>query len=940
VCDLTTDVPPVLREHRTPRALLLPAALLACLILLATAWRPHLRHAGLGPAAASLLTAAGVAVTLLTFRRLAQEARRTQCSEPAPPDSVPLAAGIALAGGACAQLALSSWLHPAGAVSVVIGCAAAGVVYALVRRRTRAGMRSRAGRLWSLGSPDQAEQLAADCREELLAPRLSADRRGIVELTLAAALAELSWLGDRYEVLPEALAILDRSWRTGDPAWVVAAAVSLGPAATAKARETGDVEGLEEAMALVANVIDGAPGMLDWIRRSLLWCHAEGHMLLRTQSAAEAQETGDASRAGRLHAAAVQSLRRTLASAPPRSTDRAHLTAELALITADPDDEGLDEAIARCRWALRRLRRRRMRVRESHYLTLAELLAERGTRDTRREDFSEAVRLCELIAEKGDHGYRALYLLALLQDELGADEAVVGAAFRRACAEVAAVSFADGAEVAGDWAFWAGEQGRIDDAADAHRWAVRLLANESRRAVLAGQAQGEPPEIQLLTAEAGRWLLAAGRPREAAVTLDIGGSVHAAERMCGGGDSLEQRLDAAGREDLGERWRQVGGRLSLARPRGSAPARSESEPDALRVGGQVFRPRLSSIDAATTSDHERLVREIGRLPGFEDVEPSPAYADLREAARAAPIVYLGAADGGGFAIIVTEASPEPQVVMLPALTAIEVETRARVLLRARDVAEADRWLDEVLAWLGLNLVTPLVAALPAPALVTIIPLGSLSMLPIAAARMTWQPDGRWKDRTRGLVFRCAPSARALLRAERAARAGNGADPAIWHVAHGVEHDPLDPRSSVVRLEDGPLTVAAMLARGACGRHLAVTSACLAPSASEEPLEEGVGLPSALLRGGLAGVVCSHTPTDDRGAMLLLERFLEAVRNGTDPARALAAAQAWLSDATNREIAAATGAPHEPPAGEPLVDWEQRRDFADPCCWADFGYWGA
>jgi hypothetical protein len=776
---------------------------------------------------------------------------------------------------------------------------------------------------------------------------------------LATALADRSMLVDRYDDLPEAERILARWLAAGDPENLVSAAISVAQAIVARARWAGDREQLEEGLELVARALSQAPPMLPSAQRMLLMAHATGLLLLRTDAG------GDSRTAERLHDAATHDLERALASTRRFSTDRADLMIELASTSsAHPRDGGLDAAIDRCRAALRSLRWRPMRVREAGCLVLADLLTERSEQDSDRRsgDLAEAVRLCELVATRGPQPYLGLARLPLLLEAADADESVVAAGFRRAFAAVSTVSFVAAGDIAADWGSWAERRCYTAEAAEAHLCWIRILVTQSQRLRLRGERERPPWEVQALTADAGFWLLASGRRRDAALALDLGAGVALYERMHRDRGEVEQRLADAGREDLGERWLEVGERMLRA------TVASDVRPDAsgasaIRVGGQAFRGRFGPRDGVPLADYDRLVREIGRVPGFEDVDAPPTYEDLREAARDGPVVYLAATSNGGYAVVVTEAAPEPAVVALPRLTSDDVQPRAAMLLTASgaDAAEA---LESTLAWLAVSVWKPLAPVLAAPALVTLVPVGALGMLPLHAAGRAPARDGRWRDATGGLVFRYAPNAAMLARAQAIARGAGGfdapvataeasdsveqvlgalGDAAIWHLACPTEHGPDDPLSSRLRLADGRLSLRAMLAPERTLPRLAMLSACRTTIEGTPDLDELVSIAGALLHCGVAGIVSSHTVIDDRGAEVLMRAFLQRLLEGVDPAHALAAAQTWLSAATNREISAAFGPAHAFPAelSEAMrPQWERRREFAHPRSWAVFSYCGA
>lgn len=130
-------------------------------------------------------------------------------------------------------------------------------------------------------------------------------------------------------------------------------------------------------------------------------------------------------------------------------------------------------------------------------------------------------------------------------------------------------------------------------------------------------------EIRAVTADAGFWLLAAGRRRDAALALELGSGVALNERLHRDRGEVAERLLAAGREELADRWLEVGERMVSQRLARGASATTSSGFSTMTVGGQPFRGRFSSRDGVPLADYERLVREIGRVPGFDDVDAAP-----------------------------------------------------------------------------------------------------------------------------------------------------------------------------------------------------------------------------------------------------------------------------------------------------------------------------
>jgi hypothetical protein len=955
---------PVLRQYQSVRVVVLPGLLVVCALHAITRLRPALVDDGLATTAAWLVTIATSALALVTAGSLVKEAAGNWFAQAVPLNSALFAPGLVLPvtlslyGVASAPLGLPR--AAAGALAVVASIA----MLTAISRHVLRGRATLLYRCATHGHPQQMEELIADCREALLDPRLTVDRHSAIELLLAGEIADLAVLLDRYDDLAEAQEILVRWLPRGNHAGLVGAALSLTPALVLRSRWTGEVAGLEEGLDLVTRTIATVPSMLPAVRRLLLIPHSVGLVILAEQADAD----GDAATAERVNAAAVAELEDAVRLTSRWSSDRADLLIELASITATSSErDSLDAAIGRCRTALRSLRLRPLHAREVGCLLLVELLSRRAASDAKHPspDLTEALRLCRHVADNGQRPHLALWGLPRLLQLSGADEAVIAAAFRRAFAVLSGVSFANAGTLAAEWAEWADRRHFTTEAAEAHLCWIRSLVTQSQRLRLRAERDRPTLEIQALTADAGFWLLAAGRPRDAALALELGCGAGLTERISRERGEVGERLAAAGREDLGERWLKVGERLASPTPAGRDRHRDESAVSTIRVGGQTFSSRFSARDGMPLADYERLVREISRVPGFEDVDATPTYEELREAAHDGPLVYVAATLEGGYAVVVTEEAFEPIAVTLPGLDDVDVEERVRLLLDADWSHVAADTLESTLEWLRVYLLKPLASALPVPALVTLVPVGALALLPIHAAGMQRARDASWRDRTGGLVFRYTPNARSLARAQATAREADDPQCAvltvhaadtdaeqvlaalggakIWHIACRTDHDPLDPLSSRLQLADGPLSLRSMLAPERSVPRLALVSACTTAIGPEAELDELVGLAAALVQAGIAGVVCSHATTDGRASALLMLAFLKRFAEGAAPAEALVTAQTWLSGATNRELADAFGSLHALPDYLPedgRQAWGRRREFADPHSWATFSYCGA
>lgn len=873
-----------------------------------------------------------------------------------------------------------------------------------------------------------ADHLIEECRRELLDPSLSADERAAVELNLAGALVTAS-LGDRQNGLPEAYEILGGSLTATSAALTFVGALRLVEAMSVKASSSGEVDGHEEALRLLVDAASNAAS--EWPEAPGIALSARADSLALFSELAAS--SGDSERSERLHAEAVADMERALEMSPRGSSIHAHHTIALVRITfARPNDADLDVAIRKCRWALRRLRFiGEYSQRAEGYLTLADLFTLRAVLEPdggiggfleslwpgrpksgiigflwperAPHDLARALALCMRLSLRAEFAPPAraripqlthLLRSGQLASVFGSGARRIGWMYRRTFAEQSRVSTGWAVHHAEQWSSWAAEQGDVEQAAEAHWCWITAAVAECRRRILQAEKERRLSQLQGLAAQAGGWLLAAGRAHDAAVAFDLGRAVLLTERMQRERAGLSKRLIDAGRKDLSDRWHDVCERMSQTDRAAYDASLKPLRTSTIDIRGHDFPVTFTSAEYAAHADHEKLLREIADVAGCEDVDASPTYDDLRTAACEGPLVYLAATVRGGSAVIVTEGS-DPIVVGLSSLNTSDIEEHASRLLQSRDGHEIANELAVTLAWLWDVLMQPLVAHLRPASVVTLIPVGALSQLPIHAAGVAPNHDGIWSDRTEDLVFRYAPNARVLLRAQAAAdrfgaeelqlltvavpdapgyrplprvaseslavgaqfteqrtvrpspatvanvmAAMNGC--AIWHFACHGRHDPDEPLDSYLLLSDGRLTLRTIFARPAGRQRLAVLSACESAMPDGTLLDEVVSFPSALLQVGVAGVVSSQTVVGDDAAMLLTLRFFERYCHGLIPARALAEAQSWLRRATNDQIYTAFPDAYPLPAdctGRALAYWREQQRFTEPHNWAGFSYSG-
>jgi hypothetical protein len=382
-------------------------------------------------------------------------------------------------------------------------------------------------------------------------------------------------------------------------------------------------------------------------------------------------------------------------------------------------------------------------------------------------------------------------------------------------------------------------------------------------------------------------------------------------------------------------------------------------------------------EAALALENGRVVE----LTGSRDV----AYGEITAETADGPIVYLAAARATGYALIVV-ADHDPQYLELPRLDRASVSAMVNSLFgpsgtayrSARDLAAA---VDAPAApgalravWdRGLKMMFGFYARGP---IVTLVPVGLFSLLPLQAVGDPGRPGHReteWHHVGHFSAIRYAPNARALRDCRTVAGMLDGREPTmlaadvpdgpgghLLHVSretaeiagrwdgstlihgctwdefraaadrHTVWHLACHGEASRLYFADREVTLDEIRERiPPSPRRLAVLSACRTNVVGAALPNEMVGLPSALLKAGFAGVIATSWPVDDLATTYLMTAFYRYWREvGEAPAVALNRAQQWLRNATKADLAGLL-----PDLAPP------DRLYADPWHWAAFAYTG-
>jgi tetratricopeptide (TPR) repeat protein len=414
---------------------------------------------------------------------------------------------------------------------------------------------------------------------------------------------------------------------------------------------------------------------------------------------------------------------------------------------------------------------------------------------------------------------------------------------------------------------------------------------------------------------------------------------------------------------------------------------------------------VGDIADAVAHARDELDAAIDALRGiggrYASFASAPAIEDVATAAARDTIVYVSAAPPGGLAFIV-QPGGAIATIELPELTTAklaEVVTDWSAAYEQRHTDRGSWWrrVELVTQWLWRVAMGAVDAAVPGDEPLALVACGLLSVLPLHAATdengraiidhrsVRYIPSARAlptaqeraidPDRGTGLLAIQDPhstglatlpyaaaevdAACARLAVEPMTRLPAPGMPAnadlvldaasrqwILHFCcHGAA-DRLDPvRSGLHLAGDERITATDIMARRIVSR-LVVLSACESGIIGRDLPDEVVGLPTAFLEAGAAGVIGSLWSVTEPATVAVLDEFyrLWNTGSGTDAAAALAAAQSWARKATNEELHERfPGISQFDPAAVPdaaLRLWRAATPLSAPAYWATLTYVGA
>ncbi|MEE1804295.1 CHAT domain-containing protein [Streptomyces sp. JV176] len=307
------------------------------------------------------------------------------------------------------------------------------------------------------------------------------------------------------------------------------------------------------------------------------------------------------------------------------------------------------------------------------------------------------------------------------------------------------------------WSDIAAAERRDAEAVEAFESVIGLLPQFASQELSRADQEGQSARWAGVAVAAATSAVAAGEPAKAAVLLELGRGVLLSR-------TLALRTDATA--------------LRAAHPRLAAEL-DDVRGDLTSPAPDLAPEAQRSVRREREGRWERLLREIRRLPGFEDFARPPTADRLRALSADGPLIYLTVTARGSAAIAVT---PDEIRAVPLRVTPEEVEERARAL---RSCFALERVGDhraqgpafDVLGWMWDELVAPaLSAALPArsappppggcPPRVWWVPTGPLVELPLHAA-------GHHRDGGPVLLDRAVSSYTPTAHALAAARGRSG-----------------------------------------------------------------------------------------------------------------------------------------------------------------------
>jgi hypothetical protein len=559
-------------------------------------------------------------------------------------------------------------------------------------------------------------------------------------------------------------------------------------------------------------------------------------------------------------------------------------------------------------------------------------------------------------------------------------------------------SAAEKARAAAAWVQWALGTEDKAMAAEAYQRLVVLVAEDCSERYTVTAKQRVLAVAQEYAEEAGYWLARSGRYREAVLALEAGRAVGLSETLGRESVAVVETLRSAGRDDLAtafgraaDRYEELSRESAPDLRQAWDDLRAVAEQIKTVVGTDPLRPEIGYADVtAQTGEGAVVYLAAAKAGGYALVvaaKHDPQFIDIPRLDRAAVSALIGKVMPGA-----GTRSQDHDTRAEPRLGTPDTEVSG-----ARDAWLSGSAADPVMSSLRAlwtSGVRDLLLLSARGRVVTFIPVGLLGLLPLhAAGELATVPDSehfmshsgyfsairyapnvrtlrRCRDTARGLAGRDAslvavdvPDGHGLRpeahlnyvaqETEEAVRAWKGEaarsihgctweefrnaadDRTVWHLACHASSNPRSIMETRLYFADQSVTLD-VLRRSLrpSRRRLAVLSACETNITDSSIPNELVGLPSALIQIGFAGVVAAAWKVDDLATAYLMTEFYRLwCEEGVEPVVALNGAQVWLRSATRGQLKAAL--PNLEPGGGPA-----EAPYRHPRYWAAFAYTGA
>jgi CHAT domain-containing protein len=484
------------------------------------------------------------------------------------------------------------------------------------------------------------------------------------------------------------------------------------------------------------------------------------------------------------------------------------------------------------------------------------------------------------------------------------------------------------------WASWATSRHAWVEAAEAYDHGLRAMSQLFRTQLTRSSKETWLADTRGLPSRAAYAKAKAGDARAAVEAAEAARALLLSEALERDRADLE-RLLAGGHADLAERYQTGASRLEQL----TGPAwRSVRSPGPGRDSRAASRTdRLRQAQAALDS----AIADIRAVPGYETFLSSPTFADIVADAGDAPLVYVGAAEVGGLALVVRpDGRADP--VWLPELTeealaehVAEYRTSYEAYATsARSPADRAPWyaaIDAVTGWLGTAVMSPILRRLRGSSTATFVPSGLLGVLPLHAAWVTSSRVGGRRYALDALAVAYTANARALGSARRLATTIGGEhlvavdeptlgrgprfprlpfsavevgvarsafpDNAVFagaaaikadvveamdradylHLSCHGRADPSDPMESALAMAGGVPLTLRDIVDRPLHARLVILSACETAIPGEALPDEVVGFTSGFAEAGSAAALATLWSVPSLGTALLMTRFYEAWR---------------------------------------------------------------